>query len=118
MAVGTWMTGLDVQIVQEWKIKLLNWKHHERPFIAEHAIVSFDSLELELESGLGWIEEGWMDLPTHLYRLNTTSLLYTPAHSILAAQVSRASRTISHFLLLFPSLSFAFPFPSPFPFFA
>jgi hypothetical protein len=40
MAVGTWMTGADVKIVQEWKVKLLNWKHHERPFIAEHAIVS------------------------------------------------------------------------------
>ncbi len=42
MAVGTWMTGVDVKIVQEWKIKLLNWKHHERPYIAEHAIVSSD----------------------------------------------------------------------------
>jgi hypothetical protein len=30
MAVGTWFTGADVKIVQEWKIKLLNWKHHEK----------------------------------------------------------------------------------------
>jgi hypothetical protein len=38
MAVGTWMAGADVKIVQEWRVKLLNWKHHERPYIAEHAI--------------------------------------------------------------------------------
>ena len=45
MAVGTWFTGADVKIVQEWKVKLLNWKHHEKPYIAEHAIDYDDSVE-------------------------------------------------------------------------
>jgi len=46
MAVGTWMTGADVKIVQEWKIKLLNWKHHEQPYLAEHAVDTPDGVEV------------------------------------------------------------------------
>lgn len=58
MSVGTWMVGMDIKIVQEWKIKLLNWKHHERPFIAEHHIDSPNGVEawhLELHANFSHV---------------------------------------------------------------
>lgn len=36
MALGTWLIGADVAYLNEWHLKILGWKHHERPFIAEH----------------------------------------------------------------------------------
>jgi hypothetical protein len=38
MAMGTWMAGSDVEFVNDWHIKILNWKHYEHPLIAEHNV--------------------------------------------------------------------------------
>ena len=32
------MQGADVEFLNDWHIKILNWKHSEPPLIAEHCI--------------------------------------------------------------------------------
>lgn len=45
MAMGTWMAGADVEFVNDWHIKILNWKHYEQPLIAEHNIDDRERIE-------------------------------------------------------------------------
>ncbi len=45
MAMGTWMSGADVEFVNDWHIKILNWKHYEHPLMAEHNIDNREDIE-------------------------------------------------------------------------
>lgn len=45
MSMGTWMAGADVEFVNDWHIKILNWKHSQPPLIAEHNIDDRERIE-------------------------------------------------------------------------
>jgi len=45
MAMSTWMQGLDVEAVDEERIKLLHWKWSHEPFIALHNIDDREDIE-------------------------------------------------------------------------